>query len=128
MFVSILSDLRITLKLSYIVARRPGAVRTMMTAGTVCAFLQYGFNELNVKRLQYISQLREDKTSSNSQQPPQESGSLLHSFLFLLGIKPISEEVYQERMQQSRDRHLRPVVEHEQKVSEDGSRDQQKKT
>ncbi|PPQ87993.1 hypothetical protein CVT25_001072 [Psilocybe cyanescens] len=110
------------------ISRRPGAIPAMMTAGAVCTLLQYGYNELNIVRLQYISRLREENRPAmaapsskarNNSESQQESLPLLESLLSFIGIKSMPEEEYLEKMKKTRESHLKRIVELEQKIQEE---------
>lgn len=109
-------------------AKKPRAIPAMMTAGAVCTLLQYGYNELNIVRLNYISKLRDENRlaiaapsprSQSDSGPHQDSLPLLESLLSLVGIKPMPEEQYLEKMKKTRDAHLRRIAELEQKTREE---------
>ncbi|KAH9484369.1 hypothetical protein JR316_0003850 [Psilocybe cubensis] len=110
------------------ISRKPGVIPVMITAGTVCTLLQYGFNELNIIRLNYISKLREENRPAiadpssriqNNSAPLEGSVHLLESLLGFVGFKPMPDEEYLEKLKKTRDSHLRRIAALEQQVRDE---------
>ncbi|KAF8912109.1 hypothetical protein CPB84DRAFT_1957752 [Gymnopilus junonius] len=107
-------------------ASRRAVLPGMVTTGVVCTLLQYGFNELTVLRLRYISKLKEENRTAvvmphsrprdASQVSTESSTPVLKTLLSFLGVRPMSDEEYLAKMKRTRDAYLKRIAELELQV------------
>jgi hypothetical protein len=90
----------------------PGA----LTIGAVCTLLQLGYNEFGILRLRYLSNLNGPLSVPKESNPPvsKSSSERLMSFL---GMKPVTDEEYIQKLKIKRDGYLKQIAELEQKLA-----------
>lgn len=102
----------------------------MATTGVVCTLLQYGFNELTIMRLRYISKLKEENRTAvampdsrprgaSNQVSTESSTPMLKALLTFIGVRPMSEEEYLAKMKRTRDAYLKRIAELELQAEEE---------
>jgi len=95
----------------------PGA----MIVGAAATVLQYGYNELSIMRLRYISSLRrsEENRKTTGTALNQITDSPFQSLLKLFGVVPISDEEYLAKLKRSREIYLKRIGELENQIEEE---------
>lgn len=95
----------------------PGA----MIVGAAATVLQYGYNELRIMRLRYISSLQrsEENRKATGTALNQVTGSPFQSLLKLFGVVPISDEEYLAKLKWSREIYLKRIGELENQIGEE---------
>jgi hypothetical protein len=93
----------------------PGA----LTASALCTLLQLAYNELGVSRLRYISRLKEESSmpktpaSSTTHSPiisSEASKSFSARILTTLGLQPLSDQEYLDKMKMTRETYLKRIA------------------
>ncbi|KAF8163622.1 hypothetical protein B0H34DRAFT_330712 [Crassisporium funariophilum] len=84
---------------------RRAVLSGILTAGAVCTLLQYGCNEISLARLRYISRLQE--------------GNRPAQLLKTVGLLPVSDEEYLNKMERTREVYLKRIAELERQVEEE---------
>lgn len=92
-----------------------------MVVGAAATVLQYGYNELRVVRLRYISSLQrsEENRKSTGTALNQITDSPFQSLLKLFGVVPISDEEYLAKLKRSREIYLKRIGELENQIGEE---------
>lgn len=97
----------------------PGA----LVVGAATTFLQYGYNELSVMRLRYVSNLHkstsvEEHASGKTvtQALNDVSEPAFQSLMKLFGVIPLSDEEYLAKLRKSREIYLRRIGELEKQI------------
>ncbi|KAF9558001.1 hypothetical protein CPC08DRAFT_667974 [Agrocybe pediades] len=94
-----------------------GVIPGMLVAGTACTILQYGYNEMSIARLKYLSKQREDISLPTVEQTgPSKPWS--ERLLALVGVRVLSDEEYLEKMKKKRDAYLLQIADLERKREE----------
>jgi hypothetical protein len=99
----------------------PGA----LVVGAASTFLQYGYNELNIMRLGYVSNLHrspnveEHGSRTVAQSLNKVSEPAFQSLMKLLGVIPLSDEEYLAKLRKSREIYLRRIGELEKQIGEE---------
>jgi hypothetical protein len=107
-------------------AGRRAVVSGMLTAGAFCTLLQFGYNELSIARLRYISQLQDENRSAVEistaapQRAVQElSGSFFQVVMNVVGMVPVSDDEYLSKLKRKREMYLRRIAMLERQVEEE---------
>ncbi|KAF8969645.1 hypothetical protein BDZ97DRAFT_2072267 [Flammula alnicola] len=109
---------------------RRAALPGMLTGAVACTLLQYGYNQLNLLRLRYISKVKgEDRTtgdvpvlrtgSDGTTQAGERPVSFLEAVLKTIGMKPISDEEYLAKLKKTREVYLTRIAELEGQAEEE---------
>jgi hypothetical protein len=98
----------------------PGA----MIFGAASITLQYGYNELSIVRLRYLSNLRrstaaEEGGRTAEKAPNDVSEPAFQSLLKFFGFVPISDEEYLVKLRKSREVYLQRIAKLEKQVEEE---------
>ena len=99
----------------------PGA----MMVGAASTVLQYGYNELSIVRLRYVSNLRrhanaEERGGRTAEKAPNEiTEPAFQSLMKFFGIVPITDEEYLAKLKKSRDVYLKRISELEKQAEEE---------
>jgi len=90
-----------------------------MTAGVICMFLQWTYNELDIVRIKMLA-----KPASTATAIPQENSrpGLVSTLLTGMGLQQLSREEYLEKLKATREEHLRRIEELERQLAEDSRR------
>ncbi|KAF9532221.1 hypothetical protein CPB83DRAFT_890967 [Crepidotus variabilis] len=92
-----------------------------LTVGAVCTALQYGFNELSIVRLRYISNLQQQSNCSFEETHDNSSDGAFHSLMKLFGVIPVSDDDYLSKLRRSRELYVKRIAELEAQINEDKS-------
>ncbi|TFK63230.1 hypothetical protein BDN72DRAFT_776151 [Pluteus cervinus] len=95
----------------------PGAIM----AASVCSLLQLAYNELGLRRLQYLMHPPQPVVEVPLPQPevvPTQK-SISDRIASLLGMQTVSDEQYLMRLKKTRDMHLKRIEELEAQISEE---------
>lgn len=105
---------------------RRAAVSGMLIAGAFCTLMQFGYNELSVARLRFISRLQEENRSAVDIVTPipqraakELSGSFLQVAMKMVGMAPISDDEYLKKLKRKREMYLKRIAALEQQVEEE---------
>lgn len=98
----------------------------MLTAGAFCTLIQFGYNELSIARLRYISRLQDENRSAVDISTPipqravQElSGSFFQVAMKMVGMAPVSDDEYLAKLKRKREMYLKRIATLEQQVEEE---------
>jgi len=111
-------------------AGRRAAVSGMLTAGAFCTLIQFGYNELSIARLRYISRLQDenrlavDISTPIPQRAVQElSGSFFQVVMKMVGMAPVSDDEYLTKLKRKREMYLKRIATLEQQVEEEKAKE-----
>jgi len=93
----------------------PGAI----VVGAASTVLQYGYNELGIARLRYVSKLQRNPSGNQEGKTLNEvSEPAFQSLLKFIGFVPLSDEEYLAKLRISREIYLQRIAELEKQVEE----------
>ncbi|KAF4576700.1 hypothetical protein EYR36_004679 [Pleurotus pulmonarius] len=103
-----------------------GILSGALAGATVCALLQYGYNEIGVQRLKYIT--RPQSSQSKPATPVDDNTSVFDRVLSSLGIDRVPDDKYLIMLKDRREKHLRRIQELEAQIAEEENPDTNEKT
>ncbi|KAF4608603.1 hypothetical protein EYR40_000949 [Pleurotus pulmonarius] len=103
-----------------------GILSGALAGATVCALLQYGYNEIGVQRLKYIT--RPQSSQSKAAAPVDDNTSVFERVLSSLGIDRVPDDKYLIMLKDRREKRLRRIQELEAQIAEEENPDTNEKT
>lgn len=97
----------------------------------VGSLIQYGVNEVNLRRLRYISRLHQENRTAvekptmkprHEVQIQDSTTTWMDTFLRGIGLVPITDDEYVSKMKKTRDVYLKRIEELEAQLEEEKSR------
>ncbi|KAG9226174.1 hypothetical protein CCMSSC00406_0005085 [Pleurotus cornucopiae] len=98
-----------------------GILSGAVAGATVCAILQYSYNEIGVQRLKYIT--RPQSSQSKPTTPVDDKTSVFERVLSSLGIDRVPDDKYLIMLKDRREKHLRRIQELEAQIAQEESLD-----
>jgi len=109
-----------------LVSGRRAVVSGILTAGVFCTLVQFGYNELSIARLRYISRLQDENRSAVEistlipQRAVQDlSGSFFQVVMNMVGMSPVSDDEYLARLKRKREMYLKRIATLEREMEEE---------